>query len=75
MFQTAALLAAAPCNLHRLTWPLVGMFDIGMAVGFDKHPRGAFTIDPEASGLGNGMAIWHGAHAAVFWHENSALHA
>ncbi|MCH1550799.1 MAG: thiolase family protein [Pseudomonadales bacterium] len=33
-----------------------GMFDIGMAVGFDKHPRGAFTIDPEASGLGK----WYG---------------
>ncbi|MCP5179120.1 MAG: thiolase family protein [Pseudomonadales bacterium] len=33
-----------------------GMFDIGMAVGFDKHPRGAFTVDPEASGLGK----WYG---------------
>jgi acetyl-CoA C-acetyltransferase len=33
-----------------------GMFDIGMAVGFDKHPRGAFTIDPEESGLGK----WYG---------------
>jgi len=33
-----------------------GMFDIGMAVGFDKHPRGAFTIDPEGSGLGK----WYG---------------
>ena len=28
-----------------------GQFDIGMAVGFDKHPRGAFNADPEASGL------------------------
>lgn len=33
-----------------------GMFDLGMAVGFDKHPRGAFTVDPEASGLGK----WYG---------------
>ena len=33
-----------------------GMFDMGMAVGFDKHPRGAFTVNPEASGLGK----WYG---------------
>jgi acetyl-CoA C-acetyltransferase len=33
-----------------------GMFDIGMAVGFDKHPRGAFTVDPQAGGLGK----WYG---------------
>jgi acetyl-CoA C-acetyltransferase len=33
-----------------------GMFDIGMAVGFDKHPRGAFTVDPEKRGLGK----WYG---------------
>lgn len=33
-----------------------GMFDMGMAVGFDKHPRGAFTVDPEKSGLGK----WYG---------------
>jgi acetyl-CoA acetyltransferase len=33
-----------------------GMFDVGMAVGFDKHPRGAFTIDPAGSGLGK----WYG---------------
>ena len=51
MFQTAALLAAAPCNRPYMAIKS-GMFDIGMAVGFDKHPRGAFTIDPEASGSG-----------------------
>jgi len=28
-----------------------GQFDIGMAVGFDKHPRGAFNADPENVGL------------------------
>jgi acetyl-CoA acetyltransferase len=33
-----------------------GMFDVGMAVGFDKHPRGAFTVDPEKRGLGK----WYG---------------
>jgi acetyl-CoA acetyltransferase len=33
-----------------------GMFDVGMAVGFDKHPRGAFTVNPEGSGLGK----WYG---------------
>ncbi len=33
-----------------------GEYDIGMAVGFDKHPRGSFNPDPEASGLGK----WYG---------------
>lgn len=33
-----------------------GMFDVGMAVGFDKHPRGAFTVDPAGRGLGK----WYG---------------
>ena len=33
-----------------------GMFDIGMAVGFDKHPRGAFTVNTEGGGLGK----WYG---------------
>lgn len=28
-----------------------GEFDIGIVVGFDKHPRGAFNADPEAAGL------------------------
>jgi acetyl-CoA acetyltransferase len=28
-----------------------GEFDLGMVVGFDKHPRGAFNADPEKSGL------------------------
>lgn len=28
-----------------------GEFDIGMAVGFDKHPRGAFNADPKEFGL------------------------
>lgn len=33
-----------------------GDFDLAMVVGFDKHPRGAFNADPEASGLGR----WYG---------------
>jgi acetyl-CoA acetyltransferase len=33
-----------------------GEFDIGVVVGFDKHPRGAFNADPEASGL----PMWYG---------------
>ncbi len=28
-----------------------GEFELGIVVGFDKHPRGAFNADPEASGL------------------------
>ena len=33
-----------------------GEFDIGMAVGFDKHERGAFAVDPADWGLGQ----WYG---------------
>jgi len=33
-----------------------GQHDIGVAVGFDKHPRGAFNADPRASGL----ETWYG---------------
>ncbi len=28
-----------------------GEFDLGVVLGFDKHPRGAFNADPEAAGL------------------------
>ena len=31
-------------------------YDLGVAVGFDKHPRGAFNSDPRASGL----ETWYG---------------
>ena len=39
-----------------------GAFDLGIAIGFDKHPRGAFRIDPADWGLGqwygkNGLAL------------------
>jgi acetyl-CoA acetyltransferase len=33
-----------------------GTFDVGLVVGFDKHPRGAFDPDPESLGLGH----WYG---------------
>ena len=33
-----------------------GEFDIGVALGFDKHPRGAFNADPKAWGLPD----WYG---------------
>lgn len=33
-----------------------GQYDVGLAVGFDKHPRGAFNADPEEWGIGK----WYG---------------
>ena len=33
-----------------------GQFDVGIAIGADKHPRGAFTADPKSMGL----ADWYG---------------
>lgn len=33
-----------------------GLYDIGMAVGFDKHPHGAFAVRPADWGLGE----WYG---------------
>jgi acetyl-CoA acetyltransferase len=33
-----------------------GEFDLGVIVGFDKHPRGAFNADPAAAGL----PMWYG---------------
>jgi acetyl-CoA acetyltransferase len=33
-----------------------GAADLGLAIGFDKHPRGAFNADPEAMGIGR----WYG---------------
>jgi acetyl-CoA C-acetyltransferase len=29
-----------------------GAYDLGIAIGFDKHPPGAFNADPESMGLG-----------------------
>ena len=34
----------------------VGRLDLGIAVGFDKHPPGAFNADPAEWGLGH----WYG---------------
>lgn len=33
-----------------------GAGDLGLAIGFDKHPRGAFNADPESMGIGK----WYG---------------
>lgn len=33
-----------------------GESDLGVVIGFDKHPRGAFDVDPESMGLGR----WYG---------------
>jgi acetyl-CoA acetyltransferase len=33
-----------------------GVADLGLAIGFDKHPRGAFNVDPESLGIG----AWYG---------------
>jgi acetyl-CoA C-acetyltransferase len=33
-----------------------GAYDVGMAIGFDKHPPGAFNADPAQYGLG----AWYG---------------
>jgi acetyl-CoA acetyltransferase len=33
-----------------------GASDLGIAIGFDKHPRGAFDADPESWGIGK----WYG---------------
>jgi acetyl-CoA acetyltransferase len=33
-----------------------GLFDLGIAIGFDKHERGAFRVDTRSSGLGD----WYG---------------
>ena len=34
-----------------------GVFDLGIAIGFDKHERGAFRVNTKASGLSD----WYGA--------------
>jgi acetyl-CoA C-acetyltransferase len=34
-----------------------GMSDLGMAIGFDKHERGAFRVNTRSSGLGD----WYGS--------------
>ena len=34
-----------------------GAYDLGIAVGFDKHERGAFRVNTKSSGLGD----WYGA--------------
>ncbi len=35
-----------------------GVFDLGIAIGFDKHERGAFRVNTKGAGLGD----WYGAN-------------
>jgi acetyl-CoA C-acetyltransferase len=36
---------------------MAGTYDLGIAIGFDKHERGAFRVDTQSAGLGD----WYGA--------------
>ena len=55
-----------------------GMFDLGIAIGFDKHERGAFRVDTKSWGLGDwygksGMALttqFFGMKINRFMHEH-----
>ena len=48
-----------------------GQHDLGLVVGFDKHPRGSFTIDTEALGLGR----WYGETGLALTTQFFALKA
>lgn len=49
--------ATAGSALHAATLAVrSGEFDVGLAVGFDKHPRGHFNADPASAGLPH----WYG---------------
>ncbi|MDP9083745.1 MAG: thiolase family protein [Pseudomonadota bacterium] len=48
-----------------------GMTDIAMAVGFDKHPRGAFNVDPQKYGLDS----WYGETGLMLTTQFFALKA
>jgi acetyl-CoA acetyltransferase len=45
--------------------------DLGLVVGFDKHPRGSFTIDTESLGLGS----WYGESGLALTTQFFALKA
>ena len=46
-----------------------GAADLGLAIGFDKHPRGAFNVDPEEMGLG----AWYGESGMMLTTQFFAL--
>ncbi|MDP9183650.1 MAG: thiolase family protein [Actinomycetota bacterium] len=48
-----------------------GEHDLGLVVGFDKHPRGSFTIDTESLGLGS----WYGESGLALTTQFFALKA
>lgn len=41
---------------------LLGMYDLGIVIGFDKHEWGAFRVDIKSFGLGD----WYGVSGMVF---------
>ena len=59
-----------------------GMFDLGIAIGFDKHERGAFRVDTRSEGLGDwygetGMALttqFFGMKINRYMHDHSISH-
>ncbi|WP_068274034.1 thiolase family protein [Aldersonia kunmingensis] len=60
-----------------------GKFDIGIAIGLDKHPRGAFTADPTLVGMPtwyaeNGQYLttkFFGMKANRYMHDHDISHA
>ena len=70
----------APPAAARSRWPIArsgpGAADLGLAIGFDKHPRGAFNVDP---GVPRHRRVVRrdrdDADDAVLRHEDPALHA
>jgi acetyl-CoA acetyltransferase len=48
-----------------------GAHELGLVVGFDKHPRGSFTIDTESLGLGS----WYGESGLALTTQFFALKA
>jgi acetyl-CoA C-acetyltransferase len=48
-----------------------GAYDLGVAIGFDKHPRGPFNADPKSLGLGQ----WYGETGLMLTTQFFALKA
>ena len=61
----------------------LGDYDIGIAIGLDKHPRGAFTEDPALVGMPrwyaeNGQYLttkFFGMKANRYLHDHGISHA
>ena len=73
--RTAAPPVAARCS-SAANAIRSGAAEIALAVGFDKHPRGAF--DPRPAPIGDSRVVRRGradGHHAVLRHQDPALHA